>query len=125
VFRLLLTALVTLNVEPVPHLAPAELADPQPSSELEHLARRVRVLAPDRRWPERFFEEKDAIAHDLRRLARTTWAPASTPLVRRQVIVRTVVETRVVVVVPRALIRPPRPRFPKPPSVVPAQGRLW
>ena len=54
---------------------------PQPRSvgergTLLQLAARVRRLCPDRRDPERFHVEKDAIERELRRLART-WGPRS------------------------------------------------
>ena len=49
-------------------------AAPQPAGErgtLLQLAARVRRLAPSRTDPEAFHIEKDAIEHELRRLART------------------------------------------------------
>ena len=52
-------------------------AAPQPAGErgtLLQLAARVRRLAPSRTDPEAFHIEKDAIEHELRRLART-WSP--------------------------------------------------
>ena len=50
---------------------------PRPAGErgtLLQLAARVRRLCPDRRDPERFHVEKDAIERELRSLARA-WGP--------------------------------------------------
>ena len=50
---------------------------PRPAGErgtLLQLAARVRRLAPSRTDPEAYFVEKDAIEHELRRLARV-WGP--------------------------------------------------
>ena len=50
---------------------------PRPAGErgtLLQLAARVRRLCPDRRDPEAFHLEKDAIERELRRLAQT-WGP--------------------------------------------------
>ena len=51
--------------------------EPRPASDrgtLLQLAARVRHLCPDRRDPEAYFVEKDAIERELRRLAQT-WGP--------------------------------------------------
>jgi hypothetical protein len=42
-----------------------------PAARLAEIARAVGRLIPDRRDPEKFFETRSELAHELRRLART------------------------------------------------------
>jgi len=110
------------------------------------LAGRVRRLQPSRTNPEGYFEEKDAICSELRRIAkamngkaltanegRLAPAPDSFKIARGQLerrppapIVRTIVRTRTVVVrVPAPLLhRAKRSRLPKPPFRNGAQACL-
>ena len=50
------------------------MSAPSVTDPLLALAARVRRLCPDRRDPERFHVEKDAIERELKRLARA-WSP--------------------------------------------------
>jgi hypothetical protein len=104
------------------HLGPVPAVDPQ--KELADIARAVQRLLPDRHDPEQFHVEKSAIVGRLRILARAPagcWPP---PVSRPTVSVRIIERVRIVLL-PRRLAKPPRPRLPKPPSSHPDQGRLW
>jgi len=100
---------------------------PDALAELADLARQVQRLSIDRRGdPEVFHVQKSPIVGRLRALARmpngAAWPlPAPRPAVRVRIIER---ETVRVAMIKASLARRGWHHYPRPPSTLPAQGRL-